>query len=97
MFPSCPDQTRERYSEERERTGVRERELELEEKNQRKGESVLLPKQNEKEKEERKKERKKEREGRTMVAESPKMGVGCVSGDVAVDRPSVGVGRPTLL
>jgi hypothetical protein len=39
---------------------------------------------------------KKEREGRTVVAGSPEMGGGCVSGNVAVDRPSVGVGRPPL-
>jgi hypothetical protein len=39
---------------------------------------------------------KKEREGHTVVAGSPEMGGGCVSGDVAVDRPSLGVGRPPL-
>jgi hypothetical protein len=39
---------------------------------------------------------KKEREGRTVVAGSPEMGDGCVSGDVAVDRSSVGVCRPPL-
>jgi hypothetical protein len=80
-FP--PAQTRpERDIQRRERVGARR------EKPKEQGE--CSPAQPEQER----KGGKKEREGRTVVAGSPEMGDGCVSGDVAADRPSVGVRRP---